>query len=747
MGEITKGKKTDERFRDSQEIDKEVPTPDHPEEKQAFLDTSYENQNEAQSTIELEEPPTYDTVEEMIAEEKEIQKEKTQQNKETENSVLPEEEEQTKEEESSEQAQTSQSSEQTVWSETMTSSEETTPSERIQEGEELEQKITICRKCGAILKETDRFCSNCGEKVGPEDETQMIAATKEDEPSDTSLENHEDGQEVPKIDEEALKRSVEQAQKDLENQKEWGNEKEGNDPSQQSQNPDLNGNGQESVIHYTEEERLQQVLRMREQEINYGRQLEQMEQEEKPKKKRKVWKIVLGTVVLLIILAVAGIYAAGVYHFQDRFFPNTTINGVDVSEDTIQEVNQYLGDEIAKYQIAVKERNGVTEYLTSDDLGYGYVPLGGIETLKEKQNPFLWPEFLMTTYSYSITPNVSYSSETVKQSVQNMACFQEENIVKPQNAYVEYNGETYQIVPEVEGNELDLEKVTQLVLNAVETGANEISLEDAGCYLEPSRRQDDETMNSAVNQLNTYLSTNIEYIFGANREVLDGSIIKDWISFNEETFEVTFDDAKLTEYVAGLAEKYDTYNKDRQFTTNDGSVVTVSGGSGYGWMIDQEAEVQEVKEWIAQGTQNIRYAVFAREAVSWDNCDLGDSYIEIDLTNQHVWLYIDGEEIVSTDCVSGDMTIAGRSTPAGTYTLYYKESPSILKGEGYEQEVQYWMPFNNDVGLHDASWRTEFGGDIYISNGSHGCVNLPSSAAKTIYDNIYPGIPIICYYR
>ena len=83
MGEITKGKKTDERFRDSQEIDKEVPTPDHPEEKQAFLDTSYENQNEAQSTIVLEEPPTYDTVEEMIAEEKEIQKEKSQQNKET----------------------------------------------------------------------------------------------------------------------------------------------------------------------------------------------------------------------------------------------------------------------------------------------------------------------------------------------------------------------------------------------------------------------------------------------------------------------------------------------------------------------------------------------------------------------------------------------------------------------------------------------------------------------------------------
>ena len=702
MDEITKGKKSDETVLDDPQKQKDQES-SVDNQKKDFLDEPDKEEAVQESTVKLEDPPTYDTIEQAARSEKEEQ---------TKIEQMP---------------------------------LETYP------------KMTVCRYCGTALRDTDRFCPSCGKKCAEEETQDMTAATRESEPSETQKEETKEYKEEfqeevtesvqpPRIDPKELQKRVEQAEKELERSGDW-QQTEGD---KQIQGKDDITEKLQEEIAYTEEERRQQVLRMAQQDINYERQLAGMNtEEEKPKKKRKTWKIVLCTVFALLLLSAAGIYAAGVYHFQDRFFLNTTINGVDVSENTVEEVNQYLADEIAKYQIAIKERDGVTEYLTSAELGYGYTPIGGMEQLKENQNPFLWPLSFSTTYLYTITPNVSYSEATLKESVANLACFQEENIVQPQNAYVKYEGETYQIVPEVEGNLLDQEKVTALIKNAVETGATEISLEETGCYIEPERRQDDAVMNSAVNQLNTYLSTNIEYIFGDNREVLDASIIKDWISFDETTFEVSFDDAKLTQYVASLAKKYDTYNKDRQFTTNDGSVVTVSGGSGYGWMIDQEAEVQEVKQWIAEGTQNIRYALFAQEAVSWYNCDLGDSYIEIDLTNQHVWLYIDGKEIVSTDCVSGDMTIADRMTPGGTYTLYYKESPSILKGEGYEDgvEVQYWMPFNGGIGLHDASWRTEFGGNIYISNGSHGCVNLPSSAAKTIYDNIYPGIPIICYYR
>ena len=56
------------------------------------------------------------------------------------------------------------------------------------------------------------------------------------------------------------------------------------------------------------------------------------------------------------------------------------------------------------------------------------------------------------------------------------------------------------------------------------------------------------------------------------------------------------------------------------------------------------------------------------------------------------------------------------------------------------------MPFNGGIGLHDANWRKTFGGTIYKTNGSHGCVNLPPAVAKTIYENISAGDPVLCYH-
>lgn len=90
-------------------------------------------------------------------------------------------------------------------------------------------------------------------------------------------------------------------------------------------------------------------------------------------------------------------------------------------------------------------------------------------------------------------------------------------------------------------------------------------------------------------------------------------------------------------------------------------------------------------------------------------------------------------------------------TPGGTYSLYYKVSPYVLTsttpGDSYEEPVTYWMPFNGGIGFHDAPWRGSFGGNLYITGGSHGCINLPMQAAATMYQNIYAGFPVICFYR
>ena len=119
--------------------------------------------------------------------------------------------------------------------------------------------------------------------------------------------------------------------------------------------------------------------------------------------------------------------------------------------------------------------------------------------------------------------------------------------------------------------------------------------------------------------------------------------------------------------------------------------------------------------------------------------------MEIDLTHQHLYLYWKGELVLETDFVSGDVA-DGNTTPGGLYRLTYKTTDAVLRGATYETPVKYWMPFNGNIGMHDATWRNQFGGEIYLTNGSHGCINLPLDKAQAIYGYVSTGFPIICYY-
>ena len=119
--------------------------------------------------------------------------------------------------------------------------------------------------------------------------------------------------------------------------------------------------------------------------------------------------------------------------------------------------------------------------------------------------------------------------------------------------------------------------------------------------------------------------------------------------------------------------------------------------------------------------------------------------MEINLTAQHLFFYKEGKLVVESDFVSGNES-RGWSTPAGAYPLTYKQRNATLKGQNYATPVSYWMPFNGGIGMHDAYWRSSFGGKIYKTNGSHGCINLPPAVAKTVYENISAGMPVLCYH-
>jgi lipoprotein-anchoring transpeptidase ErfK/SrfK/predicted nucleic-acid-binding protein len=203
------------------------------------------------------------------------------------------------------------------------------------------------------------------------------------------------------------------------------------------------------------------------------------------------------------------------------------------------------------------------------------------------------------------------------------------------------------------------------------------------------------------------------------------------------------DEEAVLEYVKSLAGKYNTAYKAKEFETSYGQTITISNGF-YGWKINNDEEVAQILDDLAGGTSVTREPVYSQTANSHSDKDWGNSYVEINLTAQHLYMYKDGKLVIESDFVSG--SVAGNhNTHTGAFAVTYKTLNAVLRGPDYETPVTYWMPFNGDEGMHDATWRSKFGGNIYKTNGSHGCINLPKSVAKTIYENIEKGYPVFVY--
>lgn len=469
---------------------------------------------------------------------------------------------------------------------------------------------------------------------------------------------------------------------------------------------------------------------------------------EEPREKKSHWRKALGVTFLIAAVTLGVIYGCGIYYFKDKFFTGTSINSIDASYKTVEEVEEVVTSQVAKYRLLIKERGGYEDTILASDIDYKYSPMGEVREFKEEQAAYKWPLMLVQNFSYEFESIATYASAKLYTAVEGLTCLKPEVEEEPKDASLVFNGTTYELHKEQQGRKINREKLNAAVKKAVESGENILDLERADCYEKPGITSDNQVLQKKYERLYHYTNARVEYDLGDETEVVDGSIINNWLSVDEDGT-VTLNTDGIAEYVYGLARKYDTYGGTRSFEAHDGSYVEVSGGA-YGWLIDQNAENEQLTQLIEEGRRVKRTPVYAQTASTRRNCDLGDSYVEVDLSRQHLWMYRDGIVILETDFVSGNVA-KGNTTPEGVYSLYYKASPYVLKsdtpGDSYETPVTYWMPFNGGIGFHDASWRGAFGGNIYTTDGSHGCVNLPTWAAAELYNNIDTGYPIICYYR
>ena len=231
-------------------------------------------------------------------------------------------------------------------------------------------------------------------------------------------------------------------------------------------------------------------------------------------------------------------------------------------------------------------------------------------------------------------------------------------------------------------------------------------------------------------------------------EVLDGLTIASWVN-GSQGLTVSVDAAKVADYVQGLRNKYDTPAGTQTWQSADGTTKSIK--TNYGWHIDQAKETEALIANIQSLQSVTREPVYASRAAQTEMPQWGKTFVEIDLSSQHVYFYQDGNCVWDSKCVTGTATDPDRATPTGVFALKYKQRDRVLRGRinpqtgkpSYESPVAYWMPFNGNIGLHDANWRSSFGGSIYLKSGSHGCINLPPKNAKTLYDLITPGTVIV----
>lgn len=471
-------------------------------------------------------------------------------------------------------------------------------------------------------------------------------------------------------------------------------------------------------------------------------------QNKKKKRKKKNQKMVLWSSLGVLFAFLLGLLIAGSVYCSSHFSKGTIINEIDASGLTMEE----LESRMREYVLTVRERTGegsyITETITGDQIGVTVSNTDELNGILKQQNILK----AISSYIkgeqqvYTVENLYAYVDSALMTAILKLQGFQESFVTEPENAHIsEYDPQTgYRIVPEIRGNVLNQTKTIQTVETAVDALLTEIDLEKAGCYEEPSVYADDAKLTERLAQMKQYTDLRIVYHFGQQEEVIDGSVLSGWLLVDEETNKVSVSEEKIDDFVVMLRKKYDTIFRSREFQTSYGKTITIEGGD-YGWWMNYSQEQEQLKEMIQNGESGERIPVYYQTAAVYGSQDYGNTYIEINLTAQHLFLYVNGEKKMESEFVSGNAA-RGFDTPAGIYGITYKEQDAMLVGENYETPVSYWMPFNGNIGLHDAIWRDSFGADIYKKSGSHGCVNMPYLKAKELYGEIAKGTPVICYY-
>lgn len=440
-------------------------------------------------------------------------------------------------------------------------------------------------------------------------------------------------------------------------------------------------------------------------------------------------------IVILVLLALATL----TYYFtQTHFLWGTTIDGINCSlmsvDKAIYEINQKKQSETINF----KFMNGSSYTVNGSEIDMQVDSKRIDEIFRQQHSNY------KESRSYDIKGYVLVDLEVLKTYLGVIPELQEVQMETPQDAYIVYKKEMFYIKKEAYGNIISFDEAFNLAVLQIRACESTVDFEPI-TQTTPNVFEDD--LIDKCDELNSIINTSISFqLNNGELYTLDSAIIKNWL-YQDENGDFYFDiEAGVSVFVEELASRIESINSVMYFNATDiEGLTSVNISQNLRANLNKEAQIAEIYELIGSDTKIVKQPIYDITPVF----DMLTSRIEIDITRQHIWFYLNGELIVDTPCVTGNISI-GYDTPPGVFFLLNKNRGVYLEGYNkdgskYKSYVEFWMRFNQGIGMHDATWRGQFGGEIYKTSGSHGCVNMPYDAAEKTYEYIDSTIPIIVY--
>lgn len=461
--------------------------------------------------------------------------------------------------------------------------------------------------------------------------------------------------------------------------------------------------------------------------------------------------ILIISAIVILFIAVTAImtmtYKNTNDYTSDRLPKNTHVNGVDCSGLTYGDAVQKLTSRWNEHYIIVNGslKEKLAEYT---DFNCSYAINDSIKELKKHYLiPAALNHYLHIPLRASIPMLISEYDASLKERITSSDFLHNPNATESSDAYVDVTDPEFPIIPEKLGTKVDSEKFFRDILYHIETGDFNFIYDEKAYRIAPKVTSDDPQLKEYQNFCKKYLAQKITYEMGDSTHTISPEILS---TLFKDDMSGKADEKAVQDYINEMANKYDNVGAERSFKTLAGKDIKIKGGT-YGWTIDQKKESAQLAADINSHSDISRKPIYSFESYGEYTTTMGNTYVDIDLTKQQVKFFRDGEEKFSCYVVTGSK-IRGDSTPEGTYYVLNRLRNVTMRGDNddgtrYEEPASYWMGVTwNGIGMHDSSWRTKFGGDIWKTNGSHGCINMPKKEIPKLFKLVEEDMPVVMHY-